>query len=46
MKFKNFVLLRVEEIRIKKSKPGLIELILESLKKKNKKDEKRREILR
>jgi hypothetical protein len=44
--FKNIVLLKVEQVRIKKSKPGLKEMIMQSLKQKNKKDEKMREILK
>jgi len=44
--FKNFVLLDIEQIRIKKAKPGLKELIMKSLKQKSKKDVKIREILK
>ena len=44
--FKNFVLRRIDDIRIKKSKPGLKELIMNSLKQKNKKDQKIRDYLK
>lgn len=46
IKFKNVVMRRLEEIRKEKAKPSLKDMIMESLKKKNKKDEKLREMLK
>mmetsp|Transcript_4565 Transcript_4565/g.4300 ORF Transcript_4565/g.4300 Transcript_4565/m.4300 type:complete len:167 (+) Transcript_4565:87-587(+) len=43
---KNFVLKRIQQIRVQKAKPGLKEMIVRSMKEKNKQDEKLRKLIK
>ena len=46
IRFKNFVMRRLDKIRKQKAKPSLKDMIMASLKEKNKQDEKVRAILK